>query len=80
MTIFNFSYGDPVRITRTKLTGTILRADGKTAVVLINGEHKRAVRYELTRIRHTESIGMLTLRMCKKKIGELRNKIKYILK
>jgi hypothetical protein len=80
MTIFNFSYGDPVRITRTKLTGTILRADGKTAVVLINGEYKRAVRYELTRIRHTDSIGVLAVRRGKKKIKELKNKIKYLLK
>jgi hypothetical protein len=77
MKLFNFQYGDEVRVTRTLLTGTILRTGGITAVVLIHGEYKQAVCYPLTRLRHVDSFGVLTLRRGKKKITQLTNKIKY---
>jgi hypothetical protein len=77
MKLFNFQFGDEVRITRTSLTGTILRTGGATAVVQIHGEQKMAVRYHLTRLRHVDSFGVLTLRRGKKKITQLTNKIKY---
>jgi hypothetical protein len=80
MRLFNFQFGDEVRITRTSLTGTVLRVGGKTAVVLIHGEHKQAVRYPLTRLRHVDSFGALTLSRGKKKITQITNKIKYELK
>jgi hypothetical protein len=79
MRLFNFSFGDEVRITRTPLTGTVLRTGGMNAVVLIHGEYKQAVCYPLTRLRHVDSFGVLTLRRGKKKITQLTNKIKYYL-
>ena len=77
MRLFNFQYGDKVRITRTKLTGTILRTGGKTATVLIHDTYKTAMCFPLSRLRHIDSFGVLTLRRGKKKINELKNKIKY---
>ena len=77
MRLFNFQYGDEVRVTRTSLTGTVLRTGGATAVVLIHGEKKQAVRYPLIRLRHVDSFGILTLRRGKKKITQLTNRIKY---
>ena len=77
MRLFNFQYGDEVRVTRTSLTGTILRTGGANAVVLIHDTYKTAMCFPLTRLRHVDSFGVLTLMRGKKKINELKNKIKY---
>ena len=74
MRFFNFQYGDKVRITRTNLTGTLVKVGGNVGVVEINGI---PVCYDLTRLRHLDSFGVLTLRRGKKKITELKNKIKH---
>ena len=77
MRLFNFQYGDEVLVTRTSLTGTILRTGGANAVVLIHDAYKTAMCFPLTRLRHVDSFGALTLRRGKKKITQLTNRIKY---
>jgi hypothetical protein len=77
MRLFNFSFGDEVRITRTNLTGTLVKVGGNVGVVEINGI---PVCYDLTRLRHLDSFGVLTLRRGKKKITQITNKIKYYAK
>jgi len=80
MRLFNFQYGDEVRVIRTSLTGTILRTGGTNAVVLIHDAHKTAMCFPLSRLRHVDSFGVLTLRRGKKKITQITNKIKYYAK
>jgi len=77
MRLFNFQYGDEVRVIRTSLTGTILRTGGTNAVVLIHDTYKTAMCFPLSRLRHVDSFGALTLRRGKMKITQLTNKIKY---
>ena len=74
MKLIHFSIGDKVRITRTNLTGTLVKVGGNVGVVEINGI---PVCYDLTRLRHLDSFGVLTFRRGKKKIAQITNRIKY---
>jgi hypothetical protein len=79
MRIFSFEYGDEVRITRTNLKGTVLRVGGGNAVIQIRDAYKTALSFPLSRLRHLDSWGQVALRQGKKKLRELKNKIKYYL-
>jgi hypothetical protein len=68
MRLQNFSPGDLVRITRTPLTGTLVKVGGKIGVVNIGGI---PVRYPLSRIRHTVPAGERFL----KKVAEIKKRV-----
>jgi len=50
MRIINFEPGDPVRVTRTALVGTIYQTGGKYAQIMTD---QGVFRFPLTRLRHT---------------------------
>jgi hypothetical protein len=77
MRIFSFEYGDEVRITRTNLRGTVLRVGGGNAVIQIRDSYKTALSFPLSRLRHLDSFGVIALRQGRKKLNELKNKIKH---
>lgn len=49
MRLFNFSSGDPVRVTRTPLTGTIYQVGGQYALIETD---QGVFRYPICRLRH----------------------------
>jgi hypothetical protein len=69
MRIFNFSFGDRVRITRTNLSGTVMRTGGQFAIVEL--PDRKAVRYPLTRLRHLDSFYQLSVKRGQEKIKHI---------
>lgn len=81
MKLFDFTFGDRVRITRTNLTGTVIRVGGLFAIVEVIASGKREpIRIELCRLRHIDSFGQLTIRKVTNKVNHVRNYIAYYLR